>query len=182
MLPRTTTGRVRHFLRFQNGLVARMRSGRRGDLVRRRHDACRRRLVSVALFGDCSGKELDTIDQRGTVLALDVGRTVWREEVTTPQFVVVLDGRIELSRAGEPVAALERGGWWGHAALLARRLSESHSAITSTPTLVLASSGREFASILEAIPRIVERLVDLNELVLPDIAAAGRLARARSQE
>ena len=148
----------------------------------RRHTVRRRRLVSVALFGDCTGKELDTIDQRATVVDLKVNRTVWREDVTTPQFVVVLHGRIEMSRDGQHIGALESGSWWGHAALLARQPSESHSAITSTPTMVLACSGREFASMLEAIPRIAERVVDTNRLVPPDLTADGGVVGAGGPE
>jgi CRP-like cAMP-binding protein len=117
-----------------------------------------RPIALLDLFAGCTAKEINTIDRLGTEIAVRAGTVVWREDLTTPQFVVVLEGRIELTRAGDHVATLAPGGWFGHVALLARLTAESVSGVASTPTLLLAFSRREFASLLRAVPPVAARL------------------------
>jgi CRP-like cAMP-binding protein len=113
-------------------------------------------LPPLSLFSGCTTKELKTIERLASEVVLSPGRTLFREEMTPAQFV--LEGSVDLTRAGEQIRTLGPGDWVGDAALLARRATESLSGVTSTPTRVLAFSRREFASLLHTVPAVRERL------------------------
>jgi CRP/FNR family transcriptional regulator, cyclic AMP receptor protein len=117
-----------------------------------------RQLASVDLFTTCSARELDTVDRLGTEVAVRAGTRVWHEGRTEPQFVIVLDGRIEVTRADERIATLGAGTWFGHDALIRRLRNEPASGVTTTPTRLLVFSKREFASLLRAVPSVAETL------------------------
>jgi hypothetical protein len=121
-----------------------------------------RRLGSFDLFSGCTADEINTIDRLGTVVALPVGTPVWREEHTEPQFVMVFEGRIDLTCAGNHVATLTSGTWYGHDALLAGLREERISGVVvSNQAQVLAFSIREFASLLHAVPAVAATLQQL---------------------
>jgi CRP-like cAMP-binding protein len=113
-----------------------------------------RRLALLDLFAGCTADQINMIDRLSTEIALPVGTPVWHEDRTEPQFVIVLEGRIELTRGGEHVAALTNATWFGHAALLARLPVEQVSGVVVSPTRLLAFSKREFVSLLHAAPTV----------------------------
>jgi CRP-like cAMP-binding protein len=118
-----------------------------------------RRLALFELFSGCTTDEINTIDRLGTEINLPAGTSVWREDHTEPQFVMVLDGHITLTRAGEHVATLTPGAWFGHTALLAGSPTEAISGVVATtPARVLAFSRREFAALLRAVPAVAVTL------------------------
>jgi CRP/FNR family transcriptional regulator, cyclic AMP receptor protein len=133
------------------------RDPRKGETMRIRSPQ-HRRLALLDLFARCTAKEINTIDALGTEVAVRAGTAVWREDLTAPQFIVVLEGLIELTRARDHVATLTPGGWFGHVALLARLPAESVSGVASTPTRLLAFSRREFASLLRDVPTVATPL------------------------
>jgi CRP-like cAMP-binding protein len=120
----------------------------------RRATFTEQRLATLALFERCTNKELSTLATWATELAIDAGRNVCRENLTGPQFVVVLQGRLELSRAGQRVATVNAGEWFGHDALLDHRLAEAVTAIAGEPTRLLVLSAREFTSLLNLVPSL----------------------------
>jgi CRP-like cAMP-binding protein len=111
-------------------------------------------LATVTLFERCSDKELSTIATWATDLTIQQGRSVCHENVTRPQFVIVLDGCLELSRAGSPVATVNAGEWFGHDALLDHRVVEGVNAIACKPTRLIVFSARDFVSLLNLAPSI----------------------------
>jgi CRP-like cAMP-binding protein len=117
-----------------------------------------RRLALLDLFAGCTADQINLIDRLSTEIALPVDTPVWHEDRTEPQFVIVLEGCIELTRGGEHVAALTNATWFGHAALLARLPTEQVSGVVVSPTRLLAFSRREFASLLHAAPTVAATL------------------------
>ena len=111
-----------------------------------------RQLASLPLFADCNNQELATVERLGSDVVIGPGRILFREEITPPQFLVVLEGAIDLTRAGDCIGMLLAGAWFGHKALLTRRATESSSGKASVQTRVLAFSRGEFASLLHAVP------------------------------
>lgn len=111
-----------------------------------------RQLASLPLFADCNNKELATVERLGTDVVIGPGTVLFREEITPPQFLVVLEGAIDLTRAGDCIGMLLAGAWFGHKALLTRRATESSSGKVSVQTRVLAFSRGDFATLLHAVP------------------------------
>ena len=120
-----------------------------------------RELALFELFAGCTADQIDAIERLGTEVAVRNGTTVWREDRTEPQFVMVLDGQIELTRAGNHATTLTPGTWFGHVALLAHLPAEQVSGVVaagSTPTRLFAFSKRQFASLLHAAPTVAASL------------------------
>jgi len=111
-----------------------------------------RQLASLTLFADCTHQELATVERLGSDVVIGPGRILFREEITPPQFLVVLEGAVDLTRAGDCIGMLLAGAWFGHKALLTRRATESCSGKAPVQTRVLAFSRGEFATLLRAVP------------------------------
>lgn len=120
-----------------------------------------RTLAALDLFAGCTPPQIETIDRLGTEIVVPAGTPVWHEGRTEAQFVIVLDGQIDLTRAGEPVVTLAAGACFGHDALLNGRRTEVVSGTVTTPTRLFAFSKREFTSLLHAVPAVTASLTPI---------------------
>jgi len=111
-------------------------------------------LASLDLFAGCTTRQIETIERLGTEVVVSAGTPVWQEGNTDAQVVVVIDGQIDLTHAGEPIGTLHCGTWFGHNALLNGQRSEVLSGTASAPTRLVAFSKREFVSLLDAAPAV----------------------------
>jgi CRP-like cAMP-binding protein len=117
-----------------------------------------RQLALLDLFAECTPDQIRAIDHLSTEVAVSPGTQVWHEDRTEPQFIVVVHGEINLTRAGEHIATLRAGAWFGHDALIRGLRSEPFSGLVITPTRLLAFSKREFAALLHAAPAVAATL------------------------
>ena len=76
-----------------------------------------RRLKEVPLFAGCSKRELEQIAAVADEVVLPAGRTLIREGAVGREFIVVLDGEVEVERGGRRLPA-DGAGYFGEVALL----------------------------------------------------------------
>ena len=86
-------------------------------------------LKKVPLFGQCTAKELQTIAASGKVVKRKAGAEIVREGRNGSAFFLLLDGKVEITRDGQPVARLIPGDFFGELALLSdhRRNADAHA-------------------------------------------------------
>jgi len=130
--------------------------------------ANRQRLATLELFASCTTRQLDDIASLGTDIDIGEGTRLCREYRTAPQFVIVVDGQVDLFRTGHKVGVVHQGGWFGHAALLDDHQIEDVTAIACDTTRVLVFSRREFTSLLDLAPGIRNALSRTVTVATPD--------------
>jgi CRP-like cAMP-binding protein len=122
----------------------------------RRRDRCR--LRALKLFARCSAAQLEAIAKLATEVDLREGLRLCQEQLTPPQLIIVLAGRIELHREGQCVTSVPPGGWFGHVALRNGQAAEDVTAVACVRTRVLVFARRDFASLLKIAPNIESSL------------------------
>lgn len=116
------------------------------------------RLKEVPLFAECSRRELASIAAIADEIRFPAGRTLIREGAVGREFVVVLDGSVEVRRGGRRVPLRGDTSSFGEAALLtgARR----NATVTATsPVQALVITGRAFQRLLEGSPAIQRKIL-----------------------
>lgn len=121
-------------------------------------DAKIARLREVPLFAECSKQELAEIAAVADELHLPAGRTFIVEGATGREFVVVLDGTVEVTRNGERVEQ-QGGPFFGEAALLSGA-PRNASVTTTSPVQALIITDRAFDRLLRDQPAIQRKVAD----------------------
>jgi len=115
------------------------------------------RLKEVPLFAECSRRELAAIAAIADEIRFPEGRTLIREGAVGREFIVVLDGSVEVRRGGRRVPLRGDTSSFGEAALLtgARR----NATVTATsPVQALVITSRAFRRLLEDSPAIQRKI------------------------
>ena len=116
-----------------------------------------RYLRDMPLFEGLSAKKLRVASQLSTSIALPAGTALTQEGTTGREFFMLFDGEVEVIRADRLVATRGPGSHLGEIALLERR-PRTATVVAKTPVLVAVTSQGEFASLLQQVPKISERL------------------------
>ena len=127
-------------------------------------------LAKVPLFKNLSKKHLKRVAQLATRLDLPAGKELTHEGATGHEFVIVLDGEVEIRHGDEVVATRGAGDFVGEIALLADR-PRTATVVTKTPVSVEVIGRREFTTMLDDEPEVAaqlkeamaERLAELDE-------------------
>jgi CRP-like cAMP-binding protein len=115
-------------------------------------------LAAVPLFSGCTTKELRDIARATVELTLDEGKEfVTQGDVGREAFVIV-DGRAEVTRAGQSVAELGPGDCVGELALLDHG-PRTATVTAKTPLTVLVLGPREFAGLLDEVPTLTHKIL-----------------------
>jgi CRP-like cAMP-binding protein len=115
-------------------------------------------LARVPLFEDLSHKQLREISGLMTPIELKAGKQLTREGELGQEFLIVLEGEIEISHAGKPVAVRGAGEYVGEIALLDNR-PRTATVTAKTDVLVEVLDRREFSSLLQASPEICNQIM-----------------------
>ena len=122
------------------------------------------------LFTGLSKKELKAVGQLLTPVKVAQGTVLAREGDLGREAMYIASGTASVERDGNKVATLGPGEFFGELALLtgARRIA---MVTAETDMVVAALSRQEFASLLDASPRIAQKiLVDAVRRLHPDAA------------
>jgi CRP/FNR family cyclic AMP-dependent transcriptional regulator len=124
-----------------------------------RHDALSDHLAQVSLFGGCTRKELQKLASITTETGVPAGRVLCQEGEIGTEFFVVVEGTATVTIAGDYVATVGPGGFFGEMALLdgGARVA-TVTAITDMQVLVM--SRREFVTLLAAVPTVSRRMLE----------------------
>lgn len=126
-------------------------------LLRRRIDIPTGLTESV-MGSTVAADELETLMRRGTIVGVDAGVALINEDTFGREFLVILDGTVEVSRDDSVVAELGAGDIVGEIALLANtRRNATVSALTAAK--VLAFNRREFVTVMDECPAFAAYVV-----------------------
>ena len=114
-------------------------------------------LARVPLFKDLSKKHLRQVRSLATRVDVAPGRVLTREGGAGHEFIIVLDGEVEIRQDDEVVATCGPGDYVGEIALLERRPRTATVVATSSAVLDVIGQ-REFAELLAEEPEIAEQI------------------------
>jgi CRP/FNR family cyclic AMP-dependent transcriptional regulator len=135
-----------------------------------RHAAIDEKLAAVPLFEGLSEKQLRRISALMTRLDLPEGKLLTREGQQGYEFVIVLEGEVEVRQGDRVVATRGPGDYVGEIALLDRR-PRTATVVATTPVSVEVLSRREFMSLLAEAPELSEQILATVAQRLADLDA-----------
>ena len=118
-----------------------------------RADAKAALIRDLPLFELCSKRDLRRIAALGEEREVAPGVELIREGEPGTEFLVVVEGEVEVRRRGRRVARLGEGSYVGEIALLSRS-PRTATVVATTPLRVLAIAGRDFVQLLDTIPEL----------------------------
>ncbi|TMK35466.1 MAG: cyclic nucleotide-binding domain-containing protein [Actinobacteria bacterium] len=123
------------------------------------HDAAvdARDLEGIPLFADLRHKDREKIARWADSVDLPAGYSLLREGRFPHEFFIVLEGQVEVTKDGAPLATLGPGDFFGEIALLEDE-RRTATVVASTPVRVAVMGAREFDSIVEQMPTVAARL------------------------
>lgn len=117
-------------------------------------------LKQVTVFSTCTPEQLEKLASAGTVVGHDTGALLTAQGVVGHRFHLILDGKADISRGGQVVAAIGQGDFVGEIGLLgggAATATVTCGARTTTLTL----RRERFWELLEAEPAIALRILEV---------------------
>jgi CRP-like cAMP-binding protein len=138
-----------------------------------RHERIEEQLARVPLFEGLSKKELRLVAQLSTYLEEPAGAVLTREGETGHEFIIVLDGEVEVTRGDEVIAKRGPGTYVGEIALLDHR-PRTATVVAKTPVKLEVIGQREFAGLMAEVPEISQKLLPAMAKRLADLDADSR--------
>ena len=117
-------------------------------------------LTPVPLFAGLDEDELDEVARAATQLDYKAGKVLMREGEVAHEMFVVVEGTLEVTRDGEHIADIPVGGFAGEMALLTH-MHRNSTVTAKTNVSVLHIDGREFASVIDRVPKIASKLLPI---------------------
>lgn len=114
---------------------------------------------ALPLFAHCTHRELEQVDDLGTVLAVPAGRRLTLEGTPGRECFVLLDGDASVQRADHPVGVVSMGTLAGELALL-DRVARDATVVTETPTRLMVLDPVEFRQLLEVAPCVSDLVLE----------------------
>jgi CRP-like cAMP-binding protein len=114
-------------------------------------------LAQVPLFKNLDKKNLQRVSSLATRVDLPAGKTLTHEGDFGHEFIVVLDGEIEIRHGVEVVATRGAGEYVGEIALIEHR-PRTATVVAKTPVVLEIIGQREFATLLADEPEIAEKV------------------------
>lgn len=122
-----------------------------------RKDAKIEKLRQVPLFAACSSTDLARIASVADEVSFRPGRVLMKEGAPGREFVVLLDGEVEVQKGGRKIPATG-GDFYGELALLTNA-PRNATVTTTTPVRALVITDRAFRSMLESAPKIAVKIL-----------------------
>jgi CRP-like cAMP-binding protein len=123
-----------------------------------RHEGIDEQLAQVPLFSGLSKKELRLISQLATYLEEPAGTVLTAEGRPGHEFIIVLDGEIEVRQGSKVIAVRGPGSYVGEIALLDHR-PRTATVVAKTPVKISVIGQREFAGLLAEVPELSQQLL-----------------------
>ena len=131
-----------------------------------RHDLLDKHLATVPLFQNLSKKQLRLVSQLATELEEPAGTVLIEEGKPGHEFIIVIEGEIEIRHGGRVMREYGPGSYVGEIALLEHR-PRTATVVAKTPVKLEVIAQREFAGLLAEVPELSQKVTE---------AAAERLA------
>jgi CRP-like cAMP-binding protein len=114
-------------------------------------------LAEVPLFEGLSRKDLSRVSQLATRLELSEGRELIHQGRIGLEFVVVLQGTVDVVIDGQVVNTCHAGSYFGEIALLSDR-RRTATVVAKTDVVIDVIGRNEFSTLLEDHPEIAKQL------------------------
>lgn len=115
-------------------------------------------LAEQPVFARCNKKELEAVARIGTEIIVEPGYVLTREGRRGYEFFVISEGSASCTIAGERVATMERGDFFGEVALLDGGY-RSATVVAETPMKVIVIDSREFTGLLGDAPSAARQIM-----------------------
>ena len=115
-------------------------------------------LSNVPLFAGCGPRDLGAISRLADEVTVRQGKVLAKEGAPGHEFFVILDGKIDISKAGKRVNTMGPGEFFGELALLGK-VPRTATATAATPATLLVVGHREFTSLLASQPAIRDKVL-----------------------
>ena len=123
-----------------------------------RHAWIDERLAAVPLFEGLSKRHLREISTLATQLQEPAGTVLTTEGRPGHEFVIVLEGQVEVRHGDEVIAKLGPSEYFGEMALLDDR-PRTASVVATTPVVIEVIGQREFSGMLADMPEVKDKIV-----------------------
>jgi CRP-like cAMP-binding protein len=118
-----------------------------------RHAYIDERLAQIPLFKDLSKKDLRRISGLATRLEEPAGKVLTKEGQQGYEFIIVLEGEVEVRQHGAVIAKRGAGDYFGEIALLDNR-PRTATIVATTPVVIEVIERREFLGLVAEVPEI----------------------------
>jgi CRP/FNR family cyclic AMP-dependent transcriptional regulator len=127
-------------------------------------------LANVWLFEQCSQRELDVLQRATTELELPAGRALTKQGELGREFMVIVEGKAEVTRDGTEIAVLGKGAFFGEMSLLE---GEPRTATVTTlePCRLLVLTRSDFMGVVTSMPSVDRKMLTVLASRLRDIEA-----------
>jgi CRP-like cAMP-binding protein len=115
------------------------------------------RLKSIPLFEEVGDEELAQIAPFATEVSVEEGRELVREGDFSYEFMAIEEGEAEVTRAGEHVASLGPGDFFGEMGLLERTLRNA-TVTAKTPVRLVTLTGWDLKRVERSAPEAMQRI------------------------
>ncbi len=114
-------------------------------------------LKSIPLFQEVGDDELAQIAPFATEVEVEQGRELVREGDFSYEFMAIEEGQAEVTRAGEHVADLGPGDFFGEMGLIERTLRNA-TVTAKTPVRLVTLTGWDLKRVERSAPQAMERI------------------------
>jgi CRP-like cAMP-binding protein len=118
-----------------------------------------RRELDVALFADCTNRELRRIDTLSTVTTREAGQVLCREGEIGRECFVLLDGQVDVDTSGGHYT-VDAGAPLGEIALLITNGRRSATLTARTDVTLLVFSRPEFTELMQGLPMVAHKILN----------------------
>ena len=118
-----------------------------------------RRELDVALFADCTNRELRRIDTLSTVMTKKAGHVLCRRGEIGRECFVLLDGQVDVDTNGRH-CAVDAGAPVGEIALLITNGRRSATVTAVTDVTLLVFSRVEFTELMQGFPIVAHKILN----------------------
>jgi CRP/FNR family cyclic AMP-dependent transcriptional regulator len=125
---------------------------------------------NVPLFSKCSKRELAEIASLADEISFPEGKTLIKEGEHGREFLVLIDGTVEVRQGGRLLASRGRADCFGEIALILD-VPRTATVTTTSPVRALVLTDRAFRSLIERLPDMqLKVLRSLAERLAPETA------------
>jgi CRP/FNR family transcriptional regulator, cyclic AMP receptor protein len=115
------------------------------------------RLKSIPLFDEVGDEELRQIAPFAQEVTVEEGKTLVREGDFSYEFMAIEEGQAEVTRAGDHVADLGPGDFFGEMGLLEKTLRNA-TVTAKTPMRLVTLTGWDLRRVERTAPEAIERV------------------------
>lgn len=134
------------------------------------------KLARVPLFSGLTKQQLSRIGNLMTTLTEPAGKVLTREGETGREFIIVLDGEVEVRHGDHVLTTKGAGEFFGEIALLDNR-PRTATIVAKTPVTIEVLHRGEFSSLLAEVPDLSAQIMATMAQRLSELEADENLPR-----